>query len=520
MKATMVIVALLAALAPAAAQGPRLPDGFSEAVYENGLDDPTSMAFAPDGRLFVTEQGGSVRVIDAGGTLLGPDFTSFTVDDYSERGLLGLAFDPNFEGNGYVYVYYTTPDGPRNRVDRITANGNQAVLGSGVKLFQLPKLSSAGNHNGGAIHFGVDGKLYVAVGENANPSLAQSMSTRMGKMLRYNRDGSIPSDNPFYGSASGSNRAIWALGLRNPFTFAVQPGTGTIFINDVGAGSWEEINLGEAGANYGWPATEGHHGNPAYENPLYAYANDASTCAIAGGAFYNPSTPMFPPSYTGDYFFADLCAGEIYVRDPGGDVTTFADPTAGGGIVDIDIGPDGALYYLSRGSGAVYRIGYQPDPVEGELIQNGSFENDSNGDGIPNGWSASANLKAKQKCGAPQATDGSCALLIKRRTGAGKVKQNIDDAYALAPSTSLDVSADVAGKNVAEGASIHIKLVTQNGPSKFVLPIPTGTYDPQNIAHPTIVTDSQGKKLKIKIKYPDGGGKMWIDQMSVEASLP
>jgi glucose/arabinose dehydrogenase len=519
MRKLFIVFAALSALMPASAQVPRLPAGFTETVYEDGLDDPTSMAFAPDGRLFVTQQGGEVKVIDAGGTLLGTDFTSFTVDSAGERGLLGMAFDPNFASNNLVYFNYTTPDGPRNKVVRVTANGNQAVLDSEDQLFQLPLLSGATNHNGGAIHFGADGKLYVAVGENANASLAQQMNTRLGKMLRYNKDGSIPTDNPFYNSASGANRAIWALGLRNPFTFAVQPGTGQIFINDVGGGAFEEVNLGEAGANYGWPETEGFHSNPAYKNPLYAYANDSETCAIAGGTFYNPSNATFPASYVGDYFFADLCAREIYHRDSGGAVTTFASPTGGGGIVDLDIGPDGALYYLSRGSDAVYRIGFTPPPLEGELIRNGSFENDKNGDGIPNRWTVSAGLNAKRVCKGTGVTDGTCALRIRNGTGGGKVQQVIA-AAALASGTTLDLSVMATGQNIPAGAKLKLVVVTDAGKAVYNIPLPSGTFATQAFTHTPIVTNGQGKTLKVVIVYPLGAGKLVVDEASVIAAAP
>jgi glucose/arabinose dehydrogenase len=506
-------------LMPASAQAPRLPAGFTETVYEGGLSAPTSMAFAPDGRLFVTQQGGAVKVIDAGGTLLGANFTSFTVDPDGERGLLGLAFDPNFASSNLVYFYYTTPDGPRNKVVRVTANGNQAVLGSEYPLFELPVLSSATNHNGGAIHFGADGKLYVAVGENANAPLAQQMDTRLGKMLRYNKDGSIPADNPFYNSASGANRAIWALGLRNPFTFAVQPGTGQIFINDVGAGSWEEVNLGEAGANYGWPVTEGYHSNPAYENPLYAYANDSDTCAIAGGTFYNPTNVTFPASYVGDYFFADLCASEIYHRDSGGAVTTFASPTDGGGIVDLDIGPDGALYYLSRGSGAVYRIAFTPPAVEGEMVRNGSFEKDKNGDGIPNQWTVAGGVQARRVCNGKGVTDGACALRIRNGTGGGRVLQKIA-ADGLISGTTLNLSLMVTGKNVPAGAKVKLQVVTDAGKTVYTLPLPSGTFTTQPFSHTPIVTTAQGKTLKVVIAYPTGGGKVYVEEVSVMADAP
>src|SRR5205823_6118401 len=118
-------------------------------------------------------------------------------------------------------------------------------------------LSAATNHNGGATHFGPDGKLWIAVGENANGANSQTLTNLLGKMLRINSDGTIPTDNPFYNTATGQNRAIWALGLRNPYTFTFQPGTGRMHINDVGQNTWEEIDVGVAGANYGWPSTEG-----------------------------------------------------------------------------------------------------------------------------------------------------------------------------------------------------------------------------------------------------------------------
>src|SRR5439155_12911459 len=141
-----------------------------------------------------------------------------------------------------------------NRVSRFTASGDVAVAGSETVILELDDLSTASNHNGGAIHFGPDGRLYVAVGENATSANAQTLANRLGKMLRINADGSIPIDNPFSSTAVGVNRAIWALGLRNPFTFAIQPGTGRMFINDVGQSTWEEIDDGVAGANYGWPS--------------------------------------------------------------------------------------------------------------------------------------------------------------------------------------------------------------------------------------------------------------------------
>ena len=340
-----------------------LPAGFIETQI-SGLTNPTAMEIAPDGRIFVCEQGGSLRVIKNGAVLATP-FLTLGVDSNGERGLLGITFDPNFANNNFIYVYYTVPATPRhNRVSRLTANGDVVVPGSEVILLELDNLTSATNHNGGAIHFGPDGKLYVAVGENATGSNSQTLSNMLGKVLRINSDGTIPADNPFFNQAAGNNRSIWALGLRNPFTFAFQPGTGRMFINDVGEVTWEEINDGIAGSNYGWNIVEGPSANPAFRAPLFAYQHGSSAttgCAITGGAFYNPATVQFAAGFVGKYFFADLCSGWIRVFDP---ATATASSFASGisQPVDLKVGADGSLYYLSRGSGSVFRV-QSPDPM-------------------------------------------------------------------------------------------------------------------------------------------------------------
>jgi uncharacterized protein (TIGR03437 family) len=334
-----------------------LPAGFTETQI-SGLASPTAMEIAPDGRIFVCLQGGQLRVIK-NNALLATPFLSLTVDSSGERGLLGVAFDPNFQANNFVYVYYTVPSTPRhNRVSRFTANGDVAVAGSELAILDLDSLSSATNHNGGAIHFGPDGKLYVAVGENANGTNSQTLTNRLGKILRINADGSIPTDNPFFNTATGLNRSIWALGLRNPFTFAFQPGSTRLFINDVGQSTWEEINDGIAGSNYGWPTTEGATTNPQFRSPLLSYGHGSSSttgCAIAGGAFYNPAVNQFGAAYTGKYFFADLCSGWIRLFDPSTN-TASAFATGVSSPVDLKVGADGSLYYLAIGSSAVFRV--------------------------------------------------------------------------------------------------------------------------------------------------------------------
>jgi glucose/arabinose dehydrogenase len=360
------VVSLCFALTGSAAT---LPSGFSETILTSSMSVPTAMALAPDGRIFVCQQGGALRVVK-NGALLATPFVSLTVDSAGERGLLGVAFDPDFLDNHYVYVYYTTPTpAVHNRISRFTAAGDVAAAGSEVVLLDLDNLSAATNHNGGAIHFGLDGKLYAAVGENANGANSQTLSNLLGKVLRMNSDGSIPADNPFFNSTTGNNRMIWSLGLRNPFTFGVHPNSGRIFINDVGQNTWEEINDGLAGANYGWPATEGATTNPAYVSPLYFYGHSPA-CAIAGGTFYAPEVRQFPSAHVESYFFSDLCAGWIHRLDQAFASNDFA--TAIPQPVDLLTGHDGSLFYLTHTG------------VLGRIRSNKHAVGDVNGDGETN----------------------------------------------------------------------------------------------------------------------------------------
>ena len=374
--ALLIATLLLFVLGKPASGAANLPNGFEESRVASGLAGPTAMEFAPDGRLFVTEKGGKLRVVDENnGGLQTEPFADVSdrISSRGERGLLGVTLDPNFSTNNFVYVYYTqnTLAGVpvHNRVVRFKAdpnNPNVAEAGSETLIFKLDNLRKRGkgsaNHNGGAIHFGTDGKLYIAAGDNKRDRTAQSMNTVLGKMLRINADGTIPEDNPFYDPANPGNKkgAIWAKGLRNPYTFAVQPSTGKIHINDVGEQRWEEINLGERGANYGWPLIEGPR-NSRFTEPIFAYPHGPGPnrgCAITGGAFYNPppgASSSFPPGYEGDYFFADFCRGWIRRLDAeGGGVSGFA--TGTNLPVDLKVGQDGSLYYLSLGSGSVFKI--------------------------------------------------------------------------------------------------------------------------------------------------------------------
>ncbi|CAN5912579.1 hypothetical protein BH23ACT11_BH23ACT11_05370 [soil metagenome] len=366
--AIIVGVIALFAYGSSATAAVNVKSGFTNSQISAGLDRPTAMTFAPGGRILVAEQGGKLRVIKNGRWRKAP-FVRVRTDSSGERGLLGVTIDPNFSKNRYVYIYQTVQATSSrrafNRVVRFTAskaNPNRRARGSAKVIFKLNYLSSKKNHNGGALHFR-GGKLFIAVGDNANQDNAQSLRNLKGKMLRINKNGTIPKNNPFYGKARGKNKAIWARGFRNPFSFAVQPGTGKTYINDVGQKTWEEINRGRAGANYGWPRYEGPERNRRYAGPIFAYRHGTTNttgCAITGGDFYNPrkSAPRkFPARFRGDYFFADVCSGWIRRYDPKSDrATGFATGIAG--PVDLRTGPDGSLYYLARGAGAVGKIRY------------------------------------------------------------------------------------------------------------------------------------------------------------------
>lgn len=392
---------------------PNYPTNFSQSNITGTVSGPTAMAFLPDGRILVCEQTGALRIVKAGAFISTP-VVSLSVNPSGERGLIGIAVDPNFSTNSYIYLYYTTSAAPiHNRISRFTMTGDLA--GPEQILVDLDDLSGATNHNGGSLGFGADGKLYAAVGDNANSSYSQILTNRHGKILRYNSDGTIPSDNPqsfpgISGTTSGANRAIWSVGLRNPFTMAFQPGTGKLFVNDVGAGSWEEINDATLpGLNFGWPNTEGNFIQSNYPNftlPVYAYthsAGDGNGYAITGGTFYNPTTATYPSNYKGKYFYMDLSNSWINYLSFDNPVATgarqnavygvneatrnsFATNISGSGV-GISTGTDGNLYYLSRSANALVKINFTGAlPVN--LISFQLFQNDNSS--IKLNWETSA----------------------------------------------------------------------------------------------------------------------------------
>ena len=324
------------------------------------------------GEFLLQNRGGKLLVIKNDVILPSP-FMVLDVDSNGERGLIGIALDPDFASNNYLYLYYTakTP-AIHNRISRFTANGDQVLAGSEVILLDLMNLTTATNHNGGAMAFGSDGFLYVAVGDNAQQNSGpQNKDSYRGKMLRLNKDGTAPPSNPFFNETGATEvrKRVWSYGLRNPFTFSIQPVTGRIFVNEVGGngiGKREEINDATLGGNnFGWPIGEGTINTVGYTDPVYNYASTTALstpfgCAITGGAFFSPNTTTYPATYLQKYFFQDFCQGWIYYIDP-----TVSNPSATvfatgltSNTLSITTGFDGNLYYLDRDAKQLYRLEY------------------------------------------------------------------------------------------------------------------------------------------------------------------
>jgi glucose/arabinose dehydrogenase/PKD repeat protein len=326
-------------------------------VVGDGLNGPSGFEIAPDGRIFVLERSGKIKIVKDG-ELLPTPFADLPSQDTGDRGLIGIAFDPEFGvSNHWVYFYYTGHD-LLNHLVRFSAHEDVGTDGP----FELFRTSSPSQllHVGGSIRFGPDGKLYFAVGDNGRGENAQDLSNPHGKILRINKDGSVPADNPFVGQP-GKVGAIWAYGFRNPWRFQFDSATGRLFGGDVGNFSWEELNRIVKGANYGWPLHEGMCTSSCtgYVDPIYTYSHFDSSAAVTGGPVYRGE--MFPAEYRGDLFFGDYAQGFIKNADldSDGDVTAVHDfdPRAGS-VVDLKVAPDGSLYYITYFPGALYRVSY------------------------------------------------------------------------------------------------------------------------------------------------------------------
>jgi glucose/arabinose dehydrogenase len=353
----VICASAIAVLAPVSTQAAPPVDFQASLVVGSGLDGPSGFEIAPDGRIFVLERAGKIKIIK-NGQLLAEPFADLPSEASGDRGLIGIAFHPDFGlSNHYVYFYYTGHD-LLNHLVRFNAATDVGTDGP-FTVFQTQSPSQL-LHVGGSIRFGPDGKLYFAVGDNGYPPNAQDLSNPHGKILRINADGTVPTDNPFYGQP-GKLGAIWAYGFRNPWRFQFDAATGNLYGGDVGDYTWEELNHIVKGGNYGWPVNEGMCISTCagYLNPIHAYNHDGTTGAVTGGPVYRAS--MFPEEYRGSLFFGDYSRGFIKRATLNADGTVAAvndfDATAGS-VVDLKVAPDGSLYYLTYYPGALYRISY------------------------------------------------------------------------------------------------------------------------------------------------------------------
>jgi glucose/arabinose dehydrogenase len=369
------------------------PDFQTSLVVGDGLDGPSGFEIAPDGRVFILERAGKVKIVK-NGQLLPQPFVDLPSEATGDRGLIGLAFDPEFgETNHHIYFYYTGHD-LLNHLVRFDASEDIATNGP-YQLFQTQSPSQL-LHVGGAVAFGPDGKLYFAVGDNGSGANAQDLSNPHGKILRINRDGSVPADNPFYGQP-GKLNAIWAYGFRNPWRFQFDPQGGNLYGGDVGNYSFEELNHIVKGGNYGWPL---HEGNctadcTGFIEPIHAYPHYGGySAAVTSGPVYRGT--MFPPQYRGNLFFGDYAQGFIKHAslDAGGAITAVHDfDTNAGSVVDLKVAPDGSMYYITYYPGALYRVVFNTsshvpvanatssttrgvDPLTVEFSSTGSYDPD------------------------------------------------------------------------------------------------------------------------------------------------
>lgn len=339
-----------------------LDPGFVVQTAITPVSQPTCIAFSPSGLTYLGLKGGPIRVFN--GSTLVTTFATISCSTESERGVLGLAFDPNFNTNHFVYVYYTTNSGsfnppatPKNRVSRFTELNNHVMPGSETIIIDnIP--SDAGNHNAGCIRFGIDGKLYIATGDGGqNHDNSQDLNSLAGKILRLNPDGTIPGDNPFVGQPN-TRTEVFLYGLRNPFRFSVRPGTNTLYVADVGQDTWEEVNVSLPGGNYGWPIHEGVTGLAGFVDPVHQYNHNGSGAAITGGCFVGA---QWPTSWQNRYIYGDSVLDSVRWLEMTANDTVSGSGTVGSypSPVDFALGPDGALYMVCF-DGKVRRIVYRP----------------------------------------------------------------------------------------------------------------------------------------------------------------
>ena len=351
--------------------------GYSQIIslsqFASGFTDPVEITHAGDSRLFVVQQGGLIKIVNANGTTNATPFLNLSsiISTGGERGLLGLAFHPNYATNGFFFVNYTNTAG-NTVIARYSVSANPNVANTtGTILMTIAQPYS--NHNGGSIKFGPDGYLYIGMGDGGSGgdpgNRAQNSTENLGKMLRIDVNSTVapfytcPTTNPYVGIAG--NDEIWAIGLRNPWKFSFNKLNGDLWIADVGQNAIEEIDkisspLPNTGINFGWRCYEG---NSTYNTtgcaasstmtfPFTQYARSGGACSVTGGYVY---TGTLYTNFQNKYFFTDYCDDKIRMVNSAGTITT---TTAFSGNSFATFGEDvaGELYVAGISSGIIFKI--------------------------------------------------------------------------------------------------------------------------------------------------------------------
>ena len=360
---------------------------FSQSIgittFATGFTNPTELTNAGDDRMFLVQKGGAIKIVNANGTVNPVNFLTLTTATIAtsnsaqdERGLLGLAFHPDYDTNGYFYVNYTRAGDGATAIVRysVSSDANIADPSSATVLLNVAQPFS--NHNGGSIKFGPDGYLYIAMGDGGSGgdpgNRAQNINNNLGKMLRIDVDSTapyaIPVDNPFVDT--DGNDEIWAVGLRNPWKFSFDKSNGDLWIADVGQGQVEEVNRVSstaAGLNYGWKCYEGNSvftpncadSSTTYTFPLATLSHGGDgACSITGGYVYNGT--MYP-NFAGKYFFSDYCFEKIAMMSSDGTIAysrafNGQNPPVLSDITSFGEDADGELYVVSSANGTIYKI--------------------------------------------------------------------------------------------------------------------------------------------------------------------
>lgn len=354
---------------------------FNLTTVATGFNSPLNIQHAQDERLFIVEQGGRIKILNPDGSIEATPFLNLSgsISSGGERGLLGLAFHPNYADNGFFFVNYTNPNG-NTQISRFSVDPlNPNIADPASELGFLTIVQPYANHNGGCIAFGPDGYLYIGMGDGGSggdpQNYSQNTSSLLGKMLRIdinnpsgNLNYSIPADNPFFGSATEAQE-IWAYGLRNPWKFSFDRDTGDLWIADVGQNAYEEINkvsYTEAGINYGWRCYEGDQNyntsgcaDPStMEFPIAVYPHSVGSSITGGYVYRGPENTTLQ----GHYLFADFVSGYLGVLDPLDGMVVFEQDLSQN-WASFGEGIDGSLY-ITAFNGVVYKI--EPEVILGQ----------------------------------------------------------------------------------------------------------------------------------------------------------